>query len=54
MYYLMINKQSDLFEELLEQFRLVHPTVLRSLTESFSTLVNTIVNVIMVNYDVNA
>ena len=39
--------RTDLFEELLAQFRLVHPTVGGNLTERFSALVNNMVRVMM-------
>ena len=47
MYYLMEINRTELFEELLAQFRAVHPTVGGNLTQSFSHLVNTMVRVIM-------
>jgi hypothetical protein len=47
MYYLMDINRTDLFEELLAQFRLVHPTVGGNLTQSFSALVNSMVRVMM-------
>jgi hypothetical protein len=36
---------TDLFEELIAQFRLVHPAVGGNLTQSFSSLVNSMVSV---------
>jgi hypothetical protein len=53
MYYLMDMNHSDLFEELLAQFRAKHPTVVNSLTDRFSALVNSMVSAIMKKYDVN-
>lgn len=47
MYYLMEINRTELFEEVLAQFRAVHPTVGGSLTQSFSNLVNSMVSVIM-------
>jgi hypothetical protein len=54
MYYLMDISRTDLFEELLAQFRLVHPTVGANLTERFSALVNSMVRVMMKRQDVGA
>jgi hypothetical protein len=52
MYYLMDMNRTDLFEELLAQFRAVHPSVGGNLTQSFSNLVNGIAQVMTKKKDI--
>ena len=52
MYYLMDINRTELFEELLTQFRAVHPTVGGNLAQSFSNLVNNMVRFILNKKDV--
>jgi hypothetical protein len=54
MYYLIDFDRTELFEELLEQFRKAHPAVGNSLSQNFSPLINNIVSFIMNKNDVGA